>query len=249
MKAVKQIHLKIKRFTLIELLVVIAVIAILAGLLLPAMKKARDSGRMTECMNRMRTHGQVYLLYADDNKGYLPSSVTMSGGGYQVPGLGTPPSGINSPMGMLLYVYLQYKMKNVAYNTVIPKSSLFECPASTDNILNAGNYSRYAMNMSYVDDYGSYKGLRTVHAGKFPSLTMLAGESGSAYYVYCFAGGEGNISLAFRHDGHGNFFYLDGHVAKRFKRQTPRPANGDYSAFSSYFWTGRNPGTGAYVGM
>lgn len=244
LKAVK----KTLKFTLIELLVVIAVIAILAGLLLPAMKKARDGGRMTECMNRMRTHGQVYLLYSDDNKGYLPSSVTMVGGAYQLPGLGTAPSGVYGNAALLLNVYAKYKLKNVPYNTVIPKSSLLECPSSTTNINYIG-YCRYALNMTYVDDYGSYKGSKTVHAGRQPSMTMMAGESNFYNYMHCWAGSADSITLGFRHDGYGNIFYLDGHVAKRFRRQTPWHGNGDYTNFTSYFWTGHTKGVGAYDKM
>lgn len=55
-------------FTLIELLVVIAVIAVLMGLLLPAMKSARESARTLVCSSRMRQVALGWQIYADDNR-------------------------------------------------------------------------------------------------------------------------------------------------------------------------------------
>ena len=59
-------------FTLIELLVVIAIIAILAAMLLPALARAKESGRRIACVNDLRQLSLAAHLYVDDNQGTYP---------------------------------------------------------------------------------------------------------------------------------------------------------------------------------
>jgi prepilin-type N-terminal cleavage/methylation domain-containing protein len=67
-------------FTLIELLIVISIIAILAAMLLPALREAKMMGYKIDCISNIRQVGTATQLYTVDYNGFIPPGEYWEGG-------------------------------------------------------------------------------------------------------------------------------------------------------------------------
>lgn len=148
---------KSKGFTLVELLVVIGIIALLIAILMPALNKARAAGQSTTCLSNLRQIGQAYMMYANDQKGYLPYVY------FSRPH--TPPSSYWTEMSWYNFLspYVGYKVHNDGiagvplYNTTAHAAPVFRgCPSYIRKPAGVWLYSfSYGQNTRYWASGGS----------------------------------------------------------------------------------------------
>lgn len=155
---------KVAAFTLVELLVVVGIIALLVGILLPVLGKARAQANSIKCMANLRSMAQAMFTYTNENKGWIPGSAVTSGSGFYVfkpPGswtaVVTNPDAIPPGMPIELWDYitplsrgmgLKLRESNNPSSTAryIEQMSLpeFKCPAADGLTAVAGPGSLYS---------------------------------------------------------------------------------------------------------
>lgn len=108
-----------RAFTLIELLVTMAIIALLAGLLLPVLSRAKSTAANATCLNNLKQLGVAARLYAEENNSLLPAAELLP----------SNPTNPKKPLPRIADELASYVGKSVGTNS---RLSVFKCPRDND---------------------------------------------------------------------------------------------------------------------
>ena len=224
----RKISNKNGNFTLIELLVVVSIIAILAGLFLPALKLARDKGMAISCVSNQKQLGMATLLYADNNKGRIMAyTMAYNGGSANIYWMDLIYSQITNKAATP-NIWLNYEYDKPTK----PKLGALACPAETEPfVFSTAGTQHFGINgIIQSKDKNSYITLL-----KEPSKRMLfadmKGKAGWQASIYPNYGSwANNVHAHFlRHPGStANITFADGHVSTT--KETSDFSN------AKYFW-------------
>jgi prepilin-type N-terminal cleavage/methylation domain-containing protein len=172
-------------FTLIELLVVIAIIAVLIGLLLPAIQKVREAAARTQCQNNLKQLGLATHNYNDTNDG-LP----LTGDGSKPP----PGGAIVSIFYELLPYVEQQNLYNLGATDVGAGTTvnLFRCPSDASFIVgNSPAFCSYSGNGFVFNPSAGVRARIPTTFTDGTSNTVLFAEQLAQCYIPGSPGGRG----------------------------------------------------------
>lgn len=232
--------LRRKAFTLVELLVVIAIIALLISILLPALKRAKESGNSVKCMASMKQIMMAMMMYATDNRNEMAVPPKVAEFYPGLPSLAyymsTPSSQIGGVIRYDAGTFWKYLGRG---NTGMPTNAtekamaegtfyrIFNCPSDTDfravrkgvidpRMSFARNYS-YSWNIQIREGFVLQNiqepVVRKLNQVKQPATKVLLIEEATPNdgMAYILFSNQDDVP-AFRHNGNANYGFADGHI-------------------------------------
>ncbi|OGV50689.1 MAG: hypothetical protein A2017_12995 [Lentisphaerae bacterium GWF2_44_16] len=201
-------------FTLIELLIVISIIAILAGILLPALKKAKDKVNEINCRNNLKQIASAVIMYQNDFNGFLPCSRATR----------------TSDPAMYYKSFYDQIQEYLGCKSTIPDFGVFQCKSNKDKFYYLGRYTSYganhqvffyASNTSYPSSFVQY------HKLLYPSELAGIIEADGTLFINPAYNAELTVNnVNPRHGGGVNIMYMDGHTGWR-KAPVPNTYGGE----------------------
>ena len=203
-------------FTLIELLVVISIVALLASILLPALRKSWETARKVKCAGNLKQCYLGFIAYADDYAGYLPS----------------PKDHLGSSEWRWRYKISPY-LNAEGKENIANSKTVFECPSTpTNQVHSYGINNRIAQGFATDYEYTAPK----LSAFKYPAKRLLLADENEIMTIIASYGTDScTIGVEYRHNNRANFLFVDG--SARDYHFTLLPKYGDYDSWT-YYYTG-----------
>ena len=148
-------HAGSSHFTLIELLVVIAIIAILAGMLLPALQKARDRAKATNCLSNLKQCGTGFAMYSGDHEYYPPNTASFGSDTISYVLALAPYCGLFQSAAQALAESPGSTIPSAYFNQKMKKFKIFMCPGEDRTVMHINKesgkkYTNYMCNAAIM---------------------------------------------------------------------------------------------------